>query len=174
MLNLRGSFFCVLCSYRRASKLMNSVLNTHSSRLSYSSSCRIMKSSCSVLYGRQMSFQDLKYARLFNHSIWDIFYYRLHVLKGFWGFPQTHRLLGHRKKKQMKWGLLKFPCLGHMQRCPASPNKLKSFLMSFLQGVLSLPSNTWFTLLTTPHSKMGICKVVGGWYLVLGPYMLDL
>lgn len=49
LLNLSGSFLWVFSSNLRASKLMNSVLKTHSSRLSYSCSCRIMKSSCIVL-----------------------------------------------------------------------------------------------------------------------------
>lgn len=49
LLNLSGNFLWVFSSMRRVSRLMNSVLKTHSSRLSYSCSCRIMKSSCIVL-----------------------------------------------------------------------------------------------------------------------------
>lgn len=49
LLNLSGSFLWVFSSNLRASRLMNSVLKTHSSKLSYSCSCRIMKSSCIVL-----------------------------------------------------------------------------------------------------------------------------
>ncbi len=117
--------------------------------------------------------------KIWNMHVCSIIQHETSFITGYtcWGaFGGFHRHTGCwvTKKKQMIRWLLKFPCLGHMQRCPASPNKLKSFLMSFLQGVLSLPSNTWFTLLTTPRSKTVICKVVGGWYLVLGPYMLDL
>lgn len=53
LVNLRGSFLWVFSSYLRDSKLINSVLKTHSSRLSYSCSWRIIKSSCRVLYTRE-------------------------------------------------------------------------------------------------------------------------
>lgn len=46
LLNFSGSFLCVFSSNLWASKLMNSVLKTHSSRLSYSCSWSIRKSSC--------------------------------------------------------------------------------------------------------------------------------
>lgn len=49
LLNLSGSFLWVFSSNLWASKLMNSVLKVHSSRLSYSCSCSIKKSSCIVL-----------------------------------------------------------------------------------------------------------------------------
>lgn len=51
--NLRGSFLWDFSSCLRDSKLMNSVLKTHSSRLSYSCSWRIRKSSCRVLHTRK-------------------------------------------------------------------------------------------------------------------------
>lgn len=53
--NLRGSFLWVFSSNLRDSKLINSVLNTQSSRLSYSCSWRIIKSSCRVLHRRGKS-----------------------------------------------------------------------------------------------------------------------
>lgn len=49
LLNLSGNFLWVFSSNRWESKLMNSVLKTHSSRLSYSCSCNIRKSSCREL-----------------------------------------------------------------------------------------------------------------------------
>lgn len=51
--NLRGSFLWVFSSNLRDSRLINSVLNTQSRRLSYSCSWRIIKSSCRVLHARE-------------------------------------------------------------------------------------------------------------------------
>lgn len=53
LLNLSDNFLWVFSSKRRASRLMNSVLKTHSRRLSYSCSCRITRSSCIVLRRRR-------------------------------------------------------------------------------------------------------------------------